>query len=520
MLPINGVPMVVLAAKRAANTGRQVIVATSTEWSDDSLAETLEKYGLSCFRGSLDNTLGRIVDALAGYSDETIVFRLTADNVFPDGSLLDELESEFVTHGVDYLSCNGEASGLPYGMSAEVTRLAHLREAAQQSSDAYDQEHVTPYVIRKFGQRFFEKYKNLKKGHFRCTVDCLDDYLMVQQLFSNVLDPVRESSLELIRKLEGAPFQPKCDHPASKLVFGAAQLGSKYGIANKTGQPDWKASEDLLKTAIANGVMYVDTARAYGNSEKVIGQSLNNGWKSRAKIITKLSPIQSCPDDASPSIVHAFVDASIFQSCTALGVQKIDVLMLHRAQYLHDWGGAAWRRLLVHQSSGLVGELGVSVQYPEELSAALSYPEVRHIQMPFNLLDWRWDTVIKQALAVKASRGVTIHVRSALLQGLLPGLDEELWRQANVDSPAIVIRWLLQHVERCERKNVADLCLAYVNAQGWVDGIAIGMESMTQLHDNIALFNHPRLTDEQVADINMSRPKLTEATLNPALWRK
>lgn len=520
LLPIKGMPMAVLAARRAANTGRQVIVATSTELSDDSLAATLDEYGLRSFRGSLENVLGRTVEALAEYGDETIVFRLTADNVFPDGTLLDEIEAEYVMRGLEYMCCNGEPSGLPYGMSVEVMRLEHLREATRLSVDVYDQEHVTPYVIRKFGRRYFEKYRSIKKGHYRCTVDCLDDYLVVQSVFCDVVEPIRESSLELVRKLEGAPFQPRCDRPTPKLVFGTAQFGSKYGIANKTGQPDWKSAQNLLKTAIANGVTHIDTARAYGDSEAVVGQSLKNGWDGRAKIITKLSPMQSCPRDTTAPVVHAFVDASIFQSCAALGVKKIDVLMLHRASHLYDWHGAAWQKILALQASGLIGELGVSVQSPQELLSVLKYPEIRYVQMPFNLLDWRWDFVIPNVLAAKDSRGVTIHVRSALLQGLLASPDEELWGRANVDTPSAVICWLRQQVKRFQRRSVADLCLGYVNAQRWVDGIAIGMENMKQLQENIDLFSLPPLTDEQVVDINMARPALSEATLNPTLWRK
>lgn len=518
LLPIGGVPMVVLAAKRAANTGRQVIVATSTELTDDGLAATLKEHGVRCFRGNLDNTLDRVVSALAGYGDDTIVFRLTADNVLPDGGLLDELEAEFVGQKLDYLCCNGEPSGLPYGLSAEVTRLSHLREAGRQSVDAHDQEHVTPYVIRKFGRKYFEKYRSLGKGHLRCTVDCLDDYLVMQQVFSSVQEPLREPWQILVRNLEKAPFQPRGERLVPKLVFGAAQLGSAYGIANKTGKPDWKMARDLLKTAILNGVTHIDTARVYGESEVVIGHSLKNGWEGRVRIITKLSPLSACPGDAIPSVVHAFVDASVFQSSASLGVRKIDVLMLHRASHLFDWGGAVWQRLLAHQASGLIGDLGVSVQGPGELSEVLKHPEIRYIQMPFNLLDWRWDAVIPELLSVKALRGVTVHVRSALLQGLLPSRDAVLWRQANVDASEAVIGWLEQQVARCERISVADLCLGYVNAQEWVDGVAIGMENMAQLHENIAIFSRLALTGEQAESIDMTRPRLSEATLNPSLW--
>lgn len=520
LLPIRGVPMAVLAAKRASNTGRQVIVATSTELSDDGLAAALEEHDVCCFRGSLDNTLDRMVSALAGYGDDTIVFRLTADNVLPDGGLLDELEAEFVQHDLDYLCCNGEPSGLPYGLSAEVTRLSHLREAARWSVDAHDQEHVTPYVIRKFGRKYFERYRSLGKGHFRCTVDCLDDYHVMQQVFSTVQEPLREPWQTLVRNLELAPFQPRGDRLVPKLVFGAAQLGSAYGIANKTGQPDWKMARDLLKTAIVNGVTHIDTARAYGDSEAVIGHSLRNGWEGRARIITKLSPMADCPGDAIASVAHAFVDASIFQSCASLGIRKIDVLMLHRASHLSDWGGAVWKRLLAHQASGVIGDLGVSVQGPGELSVALKHPDIRYIQMPFHLLDWRWRAVVPEILAAKATRNLTVHVRSVLLQGLLPSADDAHWRKANVETPESIRHWLLHQVEMFQRESITDLCLAYVAGQPWVDGVAIGMENMAQLTDNIHLFGKSALTEMQASAIQQGRPKLSEATLNPAHWRQ
>lgn len=519
LLPINGLPVVVLAAMRAGNTGRQVIIATSVEQSDDGLVALIEAHGFYCFRGSLDNTLDRIVNALAEFDDQTIVFRLTADNLFPDGALLDEIERDFINRNLDYLSCNGEASGLPYGMSAEVTRLCHLREAARESFSVYDQEHVTPYIVRKFGSNFFQNYKNIKKGHFRCTIDCLDDYLGIQKIFSDVTDPIAISSLDLVHILENNSYQPVGKYSVPRLVFGTAQLGGNYGVANITGQPDQKACEILIKTAISNGVSYIDTARAYGNSEAMIGQVLRNGWAGRAKVITKLSPLQDCPENASQTIVNAFVNASIFESCSMLGIKKIDVLMLHRGSHLFDWNGAAWKRLIELQTSGVIGELGVSVQNPAELARSLDIPNVAYIQLPFNILDWRWDEVILDILKAKASRKLTIHVRSALLQGLLPSTNKSLWQRAHIEQSSFVQDWLLGQTETCQRTNVTDLCLNYVNSLPWVDGVATGMETMDQLIDNISYFNLQSLTMDQIEEIKKSRPKLSENSLNPAFWK-
>jgi spore coat polysaccharide biosynthesis protein SpsF (cytidylyltransferase family)/aryl-alcohol dehydrogenase-like predicted oxidoreductase len=520
MLPIKGIPLVVLAAKRATNTGRSVVVVTSSEPSDDGLVVALEGYNLKYFRGSLENVLDRIVKSLVKYEDQTVVFRLTADNVFPDGALLDELESEFLTKGLEYLCCNSKSSGLPYGMSVEVTRLGNLREAVVMSTSANDREHVTPYVIRKHGAVFFEKYMSLKKGHYRCTVDCLDDYINTQKVFLDVHDPVQESSFDLVRRLETIPLQPFSGSPTPRLVFGAAQLGSNYGIANTTGHPSSLQCQQLIKTAIANGVMYVDTASAYGNSEAMIGWSLKDGWQGRAKIITKLSPLQDCAKDLPNSTLNAFVDASIYESCTELRVQKIDVLMLHRASHISDWNGGVWQRLLGLKLAGVIGELGVSVQNSEELTEVLKNEEIRYIQLPFNLLDWRWDSIIPTILSIKAKRELTIHVRSALLQGLLPSLDDCLWFRANVDKPELIKDWLSEQVRISQRTSVVDLCISYVNALTWIDGIAMGMENMTQLIENINYFNRPPMRESQVEEIQKSRPRLTEASLNPALWRR
>ncbi|TLU81988.1 MAG: hypothetical protein FDX21_10580 [Chlorobium sp.] len=520
LLPIKEIPLVVLAAKRAANKGRSVIVVTSSDPSDDGLAALLSSYSLSCFRGSLENTLDRFVSALSAYDDESIIIRLTADNVFPDGELLDENENYFVGKQLHYLCCNGEHSGLPYGMSVEITRLVHLREAAKKTNSKYDIEHVTPYIVRKFGATYFQQYKHLKKGHFRCTIDCFDDYISIQKVFSDVLDPVNESSFDLLKRLEKAPFQPITSSSVSKLVFGTAQLGEQYGIANKTGQPDQIQSQELLKAAIINGVAYLDTARAYGSSEDVIGQSLINGWRGRTKIITKLSPMVDCPFNASTSSVHAFVDASVFKSCSALRVQKIDVLMLHRNTHLSAWNDAVLQRLLKLQSYGVIGELGTSVQNPEELLMALSYSEIHYIQLPCNLLDWRWDSIIPKVVAAKASRKLIVHVRSALLQGLLPSKVDDHWHRANVENPIHVKNWLKNQVNSCQRSNVTDLCISYVNSLPWVDGIVVGMENMAQLKENINHFTKKKLSNVEVQAIQNTRPKLNNTTLNPAFWIK
>lgn len=519
LLPINGIPVVILAAKRAANKGLHVIVVTSDEPSDDALAEIAISYGINVFRGSLDNVLGRIVLALEAFHDDTRVFRLTADNVFPDGALLEEIEKDFATRSLNYLCCNGVASGVPYGMSVELMKLEVLREADKSVVTQYDREHVTPYIVRKYGAEFFEKYKELGKGCFRCTIDCYDDYAVAQSVFKNIDNPISISSLKLIDRLEEKAYQPLGSGCKSKLVLGAAQLGMNYGISNHRGQPSQTLATQIIKTAIANGVEYIDTARAYGNSEEVVGKALSEGWQGRVKVITKLSPLDECLDTTDAEVISARVDVSVFQSCMALNVKSLDVLMLHRAKHFTMCHGVVWKRLLMLKEASYIQDLGVSIQTPEELCQALSIKEISFIQMPLNILDSRWDGAVQKINKIKASRKLVIHIRSALLQGLLPSEDVENWERANVREHEYVRGWLNSQVERFNRLNIVDLCFSYVKSQPWVDGVAVGVEEVNQLKQNVRLFESSDFSEKVISDIKLQRPLLGDSTLNPANWK-
>ena len=68
----------------------------------------------------------------------------------------------------------------------------------------------------------------------------------------------------------------------------------------------------------------------------------------------------------------------------------------------------------------IVQDIGVSVQTPEkELRTTLAIDDISVIQMPFNILDRRWDDLIPEISKQKKNRNLQIHVRSVFLQGLL-----------------------------------------------------------------------------------------------------
>lgn len=518
LLPVVGLPLVVLAARRAANTGHRVVVVTSQESSDDALCNVLESCVVPFFRGDLENTLKRFVDALHGIPDDQIVVRLTGDNVLPDGNFIDQMIGQFENERLVYLGCSGKASGLPYGVSAEITRAGYLREAHRSTELHSDREHVTPWIIRKYGYNAFGYYRSTNMSQYRCTVDTLDDYIRLSRLFNNVDDAESTPLFTLLRRLKEVSTDVITDNSASRMVLGTAQFGLVYGIANQAGQPDQVLVNDMVSTAVANGVQFVDTARSYGDSEYAVGKALSGGLASRVELVTKLTTLDDCPDDASQAIVTAFVERSVYQSCHALAASKIDVLMLHRAKHLTAWNGAVWDVLRRFKARGVVARLGVSVQNPEEALQALDFEDVEFLQIPYNILDYRWEMVIQKISAIRHQRPLVIHARSALLQGLLCSNQNELWRRANCSYGSEIMGWLNAQADRYTGGNVVELCLRFVISQPWVNGVVVGVETKQQLITNLMILTKQPWDTQEIERIIKGRPQVAEMTLNPATW--
>jgi spore coat polysaccharide biosynthesis protein SpsF len=447
------------------------------------------------------------------------VVRLTGDNIFPDGGFIDALLKDFADRSLSYLCCGGEGSGLPYGVSAEVTRVGCLRDAHKQAETAFDFEHVTPGVIARFGRTFFEGYGALGMSSYRCTVDTLDDYLRVCRLFSPAEKADHVPLLGLLERLRQTSPEVVTSAPAHRMVLGTAQFGLAYGIANTRGRPVQEEVNGLIHTAIANGVHYIDTARAYGDSEQVLGKALAGGWDSRATIITKLSPLDDCPAGASASIVKAFVERSIFQSCHRLRQSCLDVAMLHRAEHLTAWNGLVWETLSDLKQRKTIDRLGVSVQSPGEALSALDFETVEFIQLPFNILDYRWDAVIEKVSQVRQYRPLVIHARSALLQGLLTSKQLDLWQRAFCSNAIEVIDWLQTKAEEFAHGDVVELALRLVLSQSWIDGVVVGVETREQLVYSLKKSSLESWTENRLAHVLADRPRVPLETLNPAKWK-
>ncbi len=516
LITFRGQPIAVLAAQRAATRGHKVVIATSDDDSDDLLAATIQAAGIALVRGPLDDVLDRFCLALGTVSDDTTVLRLTGDNIVPDGDLVTEVIETFEASGADYMS-TGTGSGLPYGVSIEATKAGHLRAANAAATSAQDREHVTPWIRARFPQTPFDRYRALQRDRYRLTIDTLDDLVSMDRVFPKDEAPQSVPWLEIVERADLGLYQPTCSNVSEDLILGCAQLGMKYGITN-IDQVTPDTGRIMIRTAIANGVKWLDTARAYGQSEYVIGTVFDTGWDNRCRVVTKLSPLAGWSSDDPAKGARAAAEASLLTSLHSMRQARLDTLLLHRYAHWSAWNGAVADLLRDWVASGRILSLGVSVQTPAELEAALDVSEFLHFQIPCNILDYRWDPIIPKLNEARRKRRLTVHVRSSLLQGLLTTDDGQKWSMAGHEDWTATREWLRQTAERFEQQDVAALCLNWARALPWADGVVVGMDGMENLARNLDVFSMPPLSAKACASLALGRPQLREETLDPATW--
>jgi spore coat polysaccharide biosynthesis protein SpsF len=148
-----GEPMLLLLLKRlkgAKQVGR-IVVATSTDPSDDRVEEVSRKADCGVCRGALDDVLGRFVAAAADHPGPFV--RITADCPLIDPALVDAVAELFHRTPDCAYASNIEPRTYPDGLDVEVFSRKALELAAGIAISPTDREHVTA-VIRRDPGRF------------------------------------------------------------------------------------------------------------------------------------------------------------------------------------------------------------------------------------------------------------------------------------------------------------------------------------------------------------------------------
>ncbi|WP_373055859.1 aldo/keto reductase [Zunongwangia sp. H14] len=300
----------------------------------------------------------------------------------------------------------------------------------------------------------------------------------------------------------------------SEISLGTWQVGGKWG----SGFDDYKA-DDIINTAIDQGVNFIDTADVYeqGMSETAVGRVVRSRSE-RIYVATKCGR-QINPhinENYTPEVLTKYVEDSLKRT----GLETLDLVQLHCPPtdvYYRPEIFETFERL---KEQGKVQNLGVSVEKIEEAIKAIEYPNVATVQIIFNLFRQRpSELFFKEA----AKKDIGIIARVPLASGLLTGkfdkstsFDKEDHRNFNRNGEAfdqgetfsgVDYEQGLKAVDELKSlfpdvENLAPVALQWILQYNEISCIIPGASKKEHLLSNTSVYDLPELSKEKIEKMN------------------
>lgn len=170
---------------RRVSLADEIVIATTTNHSDQPIVDLCQKLNVSYYRGSEEDVLARYYEA-AKLHRADVVIRVTSDCPIIDPQVIDQVIYYFLEHRnkYDYVS-NSLTRTYPRGMDAEVFSFKVLNEAFLEALDKPEREHVTLFIYR-----HPERYNlsnvtySENQSHHRWTVDTIEDFTLISKIIT------------------------------------------------------------------------------------------------------------------------------------------------------------------------------------------------------------------------------------------------------------------------------------------------------------------------------------------------
>jgi len=304
-------------------------------------------------------------------------------------------------------------------------------------------------------------------------------------------------------------FVTWCDRQVSRLMLGTVQFGLPYGIANRTGQPSCQDARAIVRTALDAGVNCFDTAAGYGTSEDVLGRVFQDlGVSDRVLVVTKVRALKEEELKNSELAARAIED-SVAASRRRLRVDCLPVVLFHReADAVH------MNVLADLRDRGWLQHCGLSCDsLPGPATEFVAAQNVAALQLPASVLDVRH--LCSGTLNTAAQRNVAVFIRSVYLQGLLVMPEDEIPAALR---DLIPVRRQLDEIAAGAGISTAELSLRFVLSTRGVTGAVVGVETVSQMKQNLAMIDHGRLDEGILKAVTAAVPELPEALITPRMW--
>ena len=283
------------------------------------------------------------------------------------------------------------------------------------------------------------------------------------------------------------------DWKASALAFGCMRLPTIGGNHDKIDEPE---AIRMLRYAIDNGVNYLDTAYPYhgGNSERLVGKALKDGYREKVKLATKLPTWAVEKEDD--------YDRYLDEQLTKLQVDYIDFYLFHGLR-TPRWKTVQEHNLLARAeravADGRIKHIGFSFHDSFEVFQDIidGFDGWTMCQIQYNYVNEQHQAGTK-GLEYAASKGLAVVVMEPLLGGKLvrpPAQVQALWNTAA--KPRAPVEWALDWLWHKPQVSVA----------------LSGMSTMDHVKQNIAAANTSSvgmLTEEELALVGKVRDRYDE----------
>jgi aryl-alcohol dehydrogenase-like predicted oxidoreductase len=299
------------------------------------------------------------------------------------------------------------------------------------------------------------------------------------------------------------------EYRLSRLMLGTVQFGMPYGIANRTGQPDYGQVRAIIAAAAEGGVNCFDTAAAYGTSEELLGralQELNLG--EAVTVVTKVRPLTASELENSKSASQA-IKASVDESRRRLRMDCLRVVLFHR-----EPDAAFIDALMSLRDEGRLRYAGVSCDNrPGRAVDFAGDDRISALQLPANVMDSRHAR--SGAFQEASARGVAMFIRSVFLQGLLIMPEEQIPLALRDIIPP---RRLLARIASEAGMGLAELCTRYMLAREEATCLLTGVETEAQVRENIEMMRRGPLPDDMRAEIDAHVVGIRDELITPSRW--
>jgi aryl-alcohol dehydrogenase-like predicted oxidoreductase len=295
----------------------------------------------------------------------------------------------------------------------------------------------------------------------------------------------------------------------SEIGYGAWGIGESMWIG-ATEQESVKA----LHRALDLGVNFIDTARGYGGSERIVGQVVRERGGEPVAVATKVPPLNGrwpAPDGVDPADTFpgTHIRASLDTSLRTTGLDHIDLLQFH--VWSDEWVGRGdWLETIsALKDAGRIRYFGVSINdhQPANALELVRSGVVDAVQVIYNVFDQSPADALFPACE---EHGVGVLVRVPLDEGGLTGRitagttfpegdfrnryfrgDRTTQVEQRVDALAADLG--------VDRDGVAELALRFTLSAPAVSTVIPGMRSVRNVERNTTVSDGELLSADQLA---------------------